>query len=138
MTGAGGTSGGVGMFFGGLAMVIAGGYLLLTRVSVVSGGWSFYGYNAFGLTLFPLLIGIGVLFYNGRSILGWFLTLGGALIILVGIVANLHIYFQPASLFDTLMMLGLLAAGLGLVTRSLRAVDVPGSSSGDRSSPGAA
>jgi hypothetical protein len=38
MTGAGGTSGGVGMFFGGLAMVIAGGYLLLTRVSVVSGG----------------------------------------------------------------------------------------------------
>ena len=136
MTGAGGTSGGVGMFFGGLAMVIAGGYLLLTRVSVVSGGWSFYGYNAFGLTLFPLLIGIAILFYNGRSIPGWFLTLGGALIIVVGIVANLHIYFQPTSLFDTLMMLGLLAAGLGLVARSLRAVQVPGSA-GDRSSPGA-
>jgi len=74
-----------------------------------------------------------VLFYNGRSIVGWFLTLGGALIILVGIVANLHIYFQPTSLFDTLMMLGLLAAGLGLVARSLRAV---GSPSSDRSSPG--
>ena len=137
MTGAGGTSGGVGMFFGGLAMVIAGGYLLLTRVSVISGGWSFYGYNAFGLTLFPLLIGIGVLFYNGRSILGWFLTLGGALIILVGIVANLRIYFQPTSLFDTLMMLGLLAGGLGLVARSLRDVQGPGSPSGDRPSPGA-
>ena len=125
MRGAGGTSGGVGTFFGGLAMVLAGGYLLLTRVSVVSGGWSFYGYNAFGLTLVPLLIGIGVLFFNGRSIPGWFLTVGGALIILVGIVANLHIYFQPTSLFDTLMMLGLLAAGLGLVARSLRAVQVP-------------
>ena len=137
MTGAGGTSGGVGMFFGGLAMVIAGGYLLLTRVSVISGGWSFYGYNAFGLTLFPLLIGIGVLFYNGRSIVGWFLTLGGALIILVGIVANLRIYFQPSSLFDTLMMLGLLAGGLGLVARSLRAVQGPGSPSSDRPSPGA-
>ena len=132
MTGAGGTSGGLGMFFGGLAMVIAGGYLLLTRVSVISGGWSFYGYNAFGLTLFPLLVGIGVLFYNGRSILGWFLTLGGALIILVGIVANLRIYFQPTSLFDTLMMLGLLAGGLGLVARSLRAVQPPASPSGDR------
>jgi uncharacterized protein len=125
MTGAGGTTGGVGMFFAGVAMVLAGGYLLLTRVSVVSGGWFFYGYNAFGLTLFPLLIGIGVLFYNGRSILGWLLTAGGLLIILVGIVANLHIYFQPTSLFDTLMMLGLLAAGLGVVARSLRAVPDP-------------
>lgn len=122
MKGAGGTNGGIGLFFGGLAMVIAGGYLLLARVSVVSGGWHFYGYNAFGLSLFPLLIGIGMLFYNGRSAAGWLLTGAGALIILVGIVANLHIYFQPTSLFDTLMMLGLLAAGIGLVARSLRAI----------------
>ena len=119
MKGAGGTSGGIGMFFGGAAMVVTGGYLLLTRVSVSSGGWQFYGYNAFGLSLFPLLIGIGLLFYNGRSLAGWLLTSGGALIILVGIVANLHIYFQSTSLFDTLMMLGLLAGGVGLVARSL-------------------
>ena len=124
MKGAGGTSGGIGMFFGGAALVVAGAYLLLTRVSVVSGGWLFYGFNAFGLTLFPLLIGIGILFYNGRSILGWLLTAAGAIIILVGIVANLHVYFQPTSLFDTLMMLGLLAAGIGLVARSLRAIEV--------------
>ena len=124
MKGAGGTTGGIGMFFGGAALVVAGAYLLLTRVSVVSGGWLFYGYNAFGLTLFPLLIGIGILFYNGRSILGWLLTAAGAIIILVGIVANLHVYFQPTSLFDTLMMLGLLAGGIGLVARSLRAIEV--------------
>ena len=130
MTGAGGTTGGIGMFFTGAALVLAGGYLLLTRVSVISGGWLFYGYNAFGLTLFPLLIGIGVLFYNGRSILGWLLTLGGTLIILVGIVANLHIYFQPTSLFDTLTMLGLLAGGIGLVARSLRATPVADPPSG--------
>jgi hypothetical protein len=129
MTGAGGTNGGIGMFFSGAAMVVAGAYLLLTRVSVTSGGWLFYGYNAFGLTLFPLLIGIGVLFYNGRSILGWALTAGGALIIVVGIASNLHVYFQPTTLFDTLMMLGLLAGGLGLVARSLRAVQAPDSAS---------
>ena len=118
------------MFIAGAAMVLAGGYLLLTRVSVISGGWLFYGYNAFGLSLFPLLIGIGVLFYNGRSIFGWSLTSGGTLIIFVGIVANLHIYFQPTSLFDALMMLGLLAGGIGLVARSLREIQVVDSDSG--------
>ena len=45
MKGAGGTTGGVGMFFSGAALVVAGAYLLLTRVSVVSGGWLFYGYK---------------------------------------------------------------------------------------------
>jgi hypothetical protein len=104
----------------GAAMVVAGGYLLLTRVTVGSVYWSFWGYNAFGLSLLPLLGGIGLLFFDGRSVLGWLLAAAGAIIILVGIIANLHIYFQPTSLFDTLVILGLLAAGLGLVARSLR------------------
>ncbi|MEP7304294.1 MAG: hypothetical protein ABJA98_02130 [Acidobacteriota bacterium] len=130
MKGAGGTSGGVGMFFGGAAMVLTGGYLLLTRVSVMSGGWLFYGYDAFGLSLFPLLVGIGMLFYNGRSVLGWLLASGGTLIILVGIVANMHVYFRTTSLFDTLIMLGLLAGGAGLIARSLRDIDAADSQSG--------
>lgn len=120
MKGAGGTSGGVGLFLGGFAMVVAGGYLLLTRVTVASGGWHVWGYNAFGLSLIPLLVGIGVLFYNGKSVVGWGLTFAGSIIILAGIIANLRIYFQPSSLFDTIMILGLLAGGIGLVARSLR------------------
>ena len=121
MKGAGGTEGGFGTFLGGAAMVIAGGYILLTRVSVITTGWRFYGYSAFGLSLFPLLIGIGVLFYNGKSLAGWLLAAAGLLIIVVGIVANLQIYIQQTSLFDTLVMLALLAGGVGLVARSLRA-----------------
>jgi len=103
-------------------MVVAGGYLLLTRVTVTSGGWYFYGYNAFGLSLFPLLIGIGLLFFNGRSPLGWVLTAAGALIIFVGILSHLSIYFQASSLYDTLVILVLIAGGLGLVARSLKSV----------------
>jgi hypothetical protein len=117
-------------------MVVAGGYLLLTRVTVTSGLWQLWGYNAFGLSLVPLLVGIGLLFFDGRSLAGWFLTAAGALIILVGIIANLHVYFRPTSLFDTLLILGLLAGGLGLVARSLR--DQGGSRSyaaGDRVAP---
>jgi hypothetical protein len=118
--GAGGTPGGVGAFFGGLAMLIAGSYLLLTRVTVTSNPWHFYGYNAFGLSLVPLLVGVGLLFFNGRSAPGWFLTAAGALIIVAGIISNLNIYFQPSSLFDTIVILVLMAGGLGLVARSLR------------------
>ena len=121
MRGAGGTSGGVGTFLVGLAMVVVGGYLLLTRATVGSGSWMLWGYNAFGLSLLPLLVGIGWLFFDGRSVLGWFLTAIGALIILAGIIANLHIYFAPTSLYDTLVMLGLLAGGLGLIARSFKA-----------------
>lgn len=122
MRGAGGTPGGLGSFFAGLAMVVAGGYLLLSRLTVASGYWEFGGRNAFGLSLIPLLAGIGILFFSARSWLGWLLTAAGALIIVVGIIANMRIFFGPTSLFDTLMILGLLAGGIGLVARSLRTV----------------
>jgi len=118
--GAGGTPGGLGEFFAGLAMAIGGGYLLLQQVTVSSGYWQLWGYNAFGLSLIPLLIGIGLLFFDGKSKLGWLLTAGGALIILLGIITNLTIFFRPTSLFNTLIMLALLAGGIGLVARSLR------------------
>jgi hypothetical protein len=118
--GAGGTSGGFGEFFLGLAMVIAGGYLLTNQVVVTSNYWQIWGYNAFGLSLIPLLFGIGILFFNGDSILGWFFTVAGAVIILAGILTHLNIYFRPTSLFNTLIMLALLVGGLGLVARSLK------------------
>ena len=119
--GAGGTSGGVGEFLLGLGMAVAGAYLLTQRVTVTSGYWTLWGYNAFGLSLLPLLFGIGILFFNGKSIAGWLLTFAGVVIILVGVIANLGIYFQPTSLFNTVVMLVLLAGGIGLVARSLRA-----------------
>jgi hypothetical protein len=130
MKGAGGTEGGLGQFFVGLAMVIAGGYLFLQRVSVSSGFWDFGGRSTFGLTLLPLLVGIGLLFFNGKSVIGRLLTGGGLLIIVVGIIANLRVYFGPASLYDTLIMLGLIAGGIGLVARALRDT---GSGNGKRS-----
>lgn len=119
--GAGGTPGGLGEFFLGAALAVAGAYLLMQQVTVTSGFWQLWGMSAFGLSLVPLLIGVALLFYDGRSVAGWALTAGGAVIILAGIIANLQIFFRPTSLFNTLVMLGLLAAGLGLVARSLRA-----------------
>lgn len=120
MKGAGGTEGGVGQFFLGLLMAVGGAYLLTSQVSVSSGFWGWFGPQTFGLTLLPLVIGIGLLFFDGRSRAGWLLTAAGAVIIFLGILMNLRIYFEPTSLFNTLLMLVLLAGGLGLVARSLK------------------
>jgi len=116
----GGTPGGLGDFLIGFAMACIGGYLLSNQVSVVGSYWSFYGASTFGITLIPMLIGVGILFFNGRSTIGWLLTLAGALFILAGVIANMHIYFQPTTLFNTLVMLILLVGGLGLIARSIR------------------
>ena len=115
----GGTPGGIGEFIIGFVMACLGGYLLSNRVSVVGSYWSFYGANSFGVTLVPMLLGVAILFWNGKSTIGWLLTAGGALFILAGVIANMHIYFQPTTLFDTIVMLVLLVGGLGLIARSL-------------------
>lgn len=120
MIGAGGTPGGEWQFLGGLALSAVGFYLLTQQVSVSSGLWQVWGYNAFGLSLVPFLIGTGLLFFNGRSPAGWLLMGLGLLVIGAGILSNLTIYFQPTSLFNTLMMLGMMAAGVGLIAQSLR------------------
>lgn len=115
----GGTPGGLGEFLIGLIMTCLGAYLLTNQVMVVGAYWNFYGTNTFGITLIPLLFGVGLLFWNGRSLAGWLLTLGGAIFILAGVLANMHIYFEPTSLFNTIVMLVLLAGGLGLIARAL-------------------
>lgn len=116
----GGTSGGLGQFLIGFAMTCVGGFLLTHQVSVVSSYWNFWGHSSFGITLLPMLIGVAILFWNGKSAIGWLLTAAGALFIFAGIIANMQIYFQPTSLFNTLVMLILLVGGLALVARSLR------------------
>lgn len=120
MRGAGGTSGGIGQFFVGLVMAVAGAYLLTNQVTVTSGFAAWFGPHTFGLSLLPLIVGIGILFFDGKSVLGWFLTAAGTLFIFLGVLMNLRIYFEPTSLFNTVIMIVLLAGGLGLVARSLR------------------
>src|SRR5215470_7769635 len=93
----GGTPGGLGDFLIGVAMACIGGYLLSNQVSVVGSYWSFYGASTFGITLIPMLIGVGMLFFNGRSVIGWLLTIAGALVMLI-----------------------LLVGGLGLIARAIR------------------
>jgi len=115
----GGSPGGMGSFLLGLVMVCVGGYLLTNQAQIVGSYWTFYGTNTFGITLIPMLFGVGILFCSGRSIIGWLLTIAGALFIVAGVIANLHLYFRPTSLFNTIVMLVLLIGGVGLIARAV-------------------
>jgi hypothetical protein len=115
----GGTPGGLGHFLLGVAMACVGGYLLSSRVMVATSYWNFYGQHSFGITLLPMLAGVALLFWNGRSVAGWLLTGAGALFIFAGIISNMHIYFAPTTLFETIVMLVLLVGGLGLIARAM-------------------
>ena len=122
MQNVGGTPGGLRTFLVGGAMSVIGGYLLLQHVQVGGGYWYFgwlggYG-QSFGITLLPLLFGVGILFFNGRSLLGRVLVGGGALMIVSGIIANLDIHFRQTSLFNLLVMLVLLVGGIGMMVRA--------------------
>jgi hypothetical protein len=122
----GGTPGGTKTFLLGLIMLVVGGYLLFNQVQVHSAGYwrfSFAGHGtSFGITLLPLLFGIGILFGNGMSLVGKLLTAGGFLVIIVGIIVNLDIHFRQTSLWNTLTMLFLLVGGIGLIIRSMSAM----------------
>lgn len=120
----GGTPGGTRTFLLGIIMLVVGGYLLFNQVQVHGGYWrfSFFGQSygtSFGITLIPMLFGIGILFGNGKSLVGRGLTALGFLAILVGIIVNLDIHFRQTSLWNTLTMLVLIVGGMGLIIRSI-------------------
>src|SRR5207248_2227566 len=83
------TPGGIGTFLLGFALACAGAWLLTDQV-VVSGDYFASGFmlpivnhrmNSFGLSLIPFIIGIGFLFFDGKSLIGWLLTIAGLVII---------------------------------------------------------
>jgi uncharacterized protein len=117
----GGTRGGAMEFFIGLAMLIGGVYLFLDNVVVMGNLSSLWGFSSFGLTLIPIFAGVAMLFFNGKNVFGWILTCGGLLIIVLGVLARLTIFYKPQSLFHTIIMLVLAGGGVGLIARGLRA-----------------
>lgn len=127
LNGAGGTPGGAGRFFLGLGMLIAGGYLFLSAIRVhhmFTFGYSLYSMGPVhlttGMTLIPLALGIGIIFYNARNPFGWLLGLGSLIAICVGVISSIQFSMHGMSLLDLLIILTLFVGGAGLFLSSLR------------------
>ena len=127
MQGAGGTNGGIGQFFIGLAMMVAGFYLLLNAITVTSSfgiGYNLYSWGGYsvtsGMVMFPFMFGTGIIFYNSKNPLGWLLAAGALIALIAGVIASIRFNFRSMSAFDLITILVLSMGGLGLFLRSLK------------------
>lgn len=127
MTGAGGTSGGIGKFLLGLVMMCGGFYLLLNGIVVSSSfgfGTRLFGIGGMGLTggmiLIPMIIGITMVFYNAKNYLGWLIAIGAFAALVFGVISSVSLNLRSMSAFELLMILTLAFGGLGLFLSSLR------------------
>jgi uncharacterized protein len=125
--GAGGTEGGGGRFFIGLAMLVAGGYLFFNSIQVIShfhmGGafFSMGGYSVTGgLVLVPFVFGVVLIFYNARNPIGWLLASASLIMLGVGVISKINFRMAHMSAFDIIIILTLFLGGLGLFLSSLR------------------
>ena len=126
--GAGGTDGGIGGFLIGFIMICVGGYMLLNgiilrpqfgfRTAIFAvGGWPITS----GMIFVPFIFGIGMIFYNGRNLIGWALTIGSVAAMIFGVIASTQLQLRPMTAFELIVILVLLVGGIGLFLRSLRA-----------------
>ena len=127
MKGAGGTTGGSGRFLIGLIMLCGGVYLLLNSIKI----YSHYGFGArlysiagysvtSGMIMIPFMFGVGMVFYNAKNYLGWFLACGSLVGLVFGVISSIQFTFQSMSAFDLIVILVLTVGGLGIVLSSLR------------------
>lgn len=124
---AGGTGGGVGRFFLGLAMMVVGGYLFLDAIHIVNRfGFrtSLYMFNGIhlrsGMVLVPFVIGVGLIFYNSKWIWGWVIAVGAIAAFSFGVITSIQFRMKPMTAFDIIMILVLTVGGVGLFLSSLR------------------
>jgi len=127
--GAGGTEGGVGRFFIGLTMLVVGGYLFLNNIEVghnIRFGWGFSvlnirGFNiTSGYVLIPFIFGVGMVFYNSRNYLGWFLFIGSMAMLSFGVISSVYFRLRHMTAFELITIIVLLVGGLGMFLSSLK------------------
>lgn len=115
----------------GLAMMCVGFYMLLSAISVntyFGMSSSIYGFSMFGnsmdvtggMIMVPMVLGIGMIFFNGKNWLGWLLFLGSLAALIFGVISSVRFQLRTMSAFELIVILVLAFGGLGLFLRSLR------------------
>lgn len=109
-------------FFIGIILLGVGLFMLSKRVMVHSNwfSWNIGGFNfSSGLVTIPLIIGIIWQFYNPKSVIPKFIITLGAIFIIITIIMSIRINFITTSMFEYIIIIGMIAAGAGLLLKTL-------------------
>ena len=109
-------------FFIGIVLLGAGLFMLSKRVMVHSSWyvWQIGGFDlSSGTVNIPLIIGIIWYFINNKSIAAKILIVLSVVFIIVSIIMSIRINFVTTSMFDYILIFGMVAAGTGLLLKTL-------------------
>ena len=113
-------------FFIGLLM-LGGGLFMIFQNIIVSSSWGYGGHffsiGGFhlsnGLIMFPIIVGIGMLFLMDRKIFGWVVLAIGIVIVLLSVMMTTQLSWRSTNAYVFIIMFGLTASGGALVLREL-------------------
>ena len=109
-------------FFIGIILLGVGLFLLSKKVMVHS-SWYIWRIGDFdlssGLVTIPLIVGIIWKFYNSKSIIANIVITLGTIFIVVTIIMSIRINFVATSMFEYILIIGMAAAGAGLLLKTL-------------------
>lgn len=105
----------------GIALLAAGLFMFSKRV-IVNTGWYTWRIGSFSLSsgtvVIPLIIGIIWYFYNPKSIISKIIIGLGAIFIVLSVIMSVSINLVATSMYDYILILGMIGAGLGLLLRN--------------------
>jgi uncharacterized protein len=110
-----------GAFLGGLALVFLGLVMVFQHVKVSSGLLAMLGMGSggFALLFLPLMIGIGMMFYNPKSKWGWVMTALSCVFLILSFLATLVVTFPALTMLQMIMMFLPFAIGGALLVKGL-------------------
>jgi uncharacterized membrane-anchored protein len=110
-----------GAYFGGIGLILLGLILVFQHVRVGSGLMAMLGMGSggFAILFLPLMIGIGMMFYDSKNKWGWIITSLSCLFLILATMATLTITFPGVNLLTMIVMFLPFALGGALLVKGL-------------------
>lgn len=108
-------------FYIGVIAIAAGLFFLLSKAVVRSGfyTWTVGGLSvSSGVVIIPLMAGVIGLVHNPKSYFAKLITIAGSIFIVSSIILNIRISFTTTTMFDYVVMMVLIAIGLGMILKA--------------------